>query len=452
MRTKLFFAFFAVIIIALVSNLIFERFMVRDFEGYVAGTREDKLYWILASVEGSYIKGQWDTKSLHDTVHWAMMLGFDLKIEDGEGRNVITSVEVLKMLSPSMLRRMEGMADIKTAQGEYEPYPLFLGGTEIGSMHIRSINRTGVGYGKEAVFKRRGREFLIISFVIAGGGAAFLAVFFSLFLSRPLKRMKNAVESLALGDFSARVQIGSKRDEIGRLAESFNFMAEALQREEALRRHLTSNIAHELRTPLTIMKANVEGIIDGVVGNRDEGLESIRLEVEKLIRLVEGIEDITKAEASFFSQRENAGIELRDFIRGLVAKLSPLAAEKGLEIRILNGLPVTVFTDPEKLERIIQNILTNAIKNTETGGIRIDYSADRDIFSIEVRDTGIGIPEDKLSLVFRRFYHGDESKGLGLGLAIVRELVDAMGGRIELQSREGEGSVFRVWLPNEKIT
>ncbi len=445
MRTKLFFAFLAVILMALVSNLIFERFMSEDFEDYVSGAKEDKLYWILATIEGSYSDGRWDNAELHEAAHWATMLGFDVKVVDENGKEIITSKGVLSMLSPSMRRRMEGIVDLNSAKGDYEPYPLYAEGNEIGTMYSRELVRVGSMSEKEQVFRRRKKEFLIMSFAIAGGGAIFMAVIFSLFLSRPLKRMKKAVESFARGDLSIRV--GSGKDELGRLGESFNYMAEALEREEALRKHLTSNVAHELRTPLAVMKANVEAMIDGVIDNQVQGLENIRMEVEKLIGLVEGIEDITKAEASFFTGRNYIELSLGKFLSNMAAKLLPLAHEKGLELNIVSDRRVRVHTDPDKLEKIVQNVITNSIKNTAAGGIYIEYGTEKEMFFVEVRDTGAGIPEDKMDMVFRRFYRGEDSSGIGLGLAIVKEIVDALGGRIDLTSKVGEGTVFRIWLP-----
>jgi two-component system sensor histidine kinase BaeS len=447
MRTKLFFAFFLVIIIALVSNLIFENFMARDFEAYVNGSREDRLYWVLASVEGSYANDAWNPMELREAVHWGLMLGFDLKIDDKTGREIIDSSAVVDTLSPSMKKRMEDIVDISSAKGPYESYPLYIEGEQIGTMQVRELSRRGSIKEKENIFRERKRESLIISFVIAGGGAIFLAIFFSLFLSRPLKRLKTAVETLAKGDFGVRVKGASKKDEVGKLSRSFNFMAEALEREEALRQHLTSNIAHELRTPLAVMKANVEAMMDGVIANREEGLDNIRLEVERLIKLVEGIEDITKAEASFFSRKDRVEIDLREFLSGIATKLMPLATAKALEMAIVSSRPLSVVTDPDKLERIVQNIVTNAIRNTQKGSIRIAYGLEKQLFFVEVTDTGAGIPVERQQMIFRRFYRGADSKGIGLGLAIVNELVDVMGGRIELRSKVGEGSTFRVCLP-----
>jgi signal transduction histidine kinase len=188
-------------------------------------------------------------------------------------------------------------------------------------------------------------------------------------------------------------------------------------------------------------------MIDGVVENRDEGLENIRMEVEKLITLVEGIEDFTKAQASFFYGRDFTELDLREFIPNIAAKLMPLAAGKGLKMEVVASRSAVVRTDPEKLERIIQNIVTNAIKNTVAGGIWIHYGIEKPMFFVEIRDSGAGISEDKIGMVFERFYRGEESKGIGLGLAIVKELADVMGGRIELKSKVGKGSIFTVWLP-----
>lgn len=448
MRNKLFLAFLAVILLVLLSHLIYEQLITRDFEDYVNGTKVDKLYWVLASVEGSYADGTWDYTTLHDALHWAVMLGFDVRILDMDGKEVTNAAAVMSMLSPSMKRRMSSIVDLSSATGQFEDYPLYEGGKEIGSLLARRLNRPETDK-KEVLFRERGKYFLIVSSVIAGGGALLLALFFALFLSRPLRKMKDAVEAMAKGDLTVRVS-GTKGDEIGRLAESFNYMAEALQREDSLRRRLTSNIAHELRTPLAVMKAHTEAMIDGVVSDHAQGLENIRLEVEKLIRLVEGIEDITKAEASFFASLDYAEIDLPEYLSRLASTMVPLAAEKGLEMSAMKREDLRVVTDPEKLERVLQNILSNAIKYTETGWIRLDCGRDKKGFFIEIRDSGIGIPDHTKELVFKRFYRGDTSTGIGLGLAIVKELLEVMGGSIQVDSAEGKGTSFRIWLPDNR--
>ncbi|HYQ48334.1 MAG TPA: hypothetical protein VEP69_04645, partial [Thermodesulfovibrionales bacterium] len=198
MRNKLFLAFLAVIFLVIISHLIDEQLISRDFDDYVNGTTEDKLYWILASVEGSYADGKWDQMPLHETIHWAIMLGFDVRVLDTNRQEVINSAMVMDMLSPSMKRRMTSIADLSSATGEFEAYPLYEGGKEIGTLLARKLSRPEVDK-KEADFRQRGKYFLAVSSVIAGAGSLLLALFFTLFFSRPLKKMKEAVEAMASG-------------------------------------------------------------------------------------------------------------------------------------------------------------------------------------------------------------------------------------------------------------
>ncbi|GAB4489260.1 MAG: ATP-binding protein [Thermodesulfovibrionales bacterium] len=449
MRNRLFLAFVAVIITALASNIIFMNLSLRDFEAYVDGSREDLRYWILAAVEGSYENGAWNDRALHEALHWALMLGFDARVEDTGGREIANSRHVLHTLTGAMKRRMESLIDTDTMQGGFASYPLYVSGSEIGTIHIRDFERRGEIGRKEERFKKQGRRFMTLSFLIAGGGAVLLSIVLALFFSRPLKRMKAVVEKMAAGDLDARMEPGPN-DEIGRLAGSFNYLAEALAREEALRRRLSSNIAHELRTPLAIMKANAEAAADGIIEDKAQALANIHAEIEKLIRLVDGIEDMIKAEASFFEKRKTDEIELSGFLGNLAAKLTPLALETGLRLVLENTGPCTVATDSDKLERIVQNLMTNAIRHAPGGSVTLSYGRKDETVFIAVSDTGSGIPAGEIRHIFTRFYRGEGSQGLGLGLAIVRELAEVLGGRIEVESSPGAGSTFTVWLPQAR--
>ncbi|MEK7850365.1 MAG: HAMP domain-containing sensor histidine kinase, partial [Deltaproteobacteria bacterium] len=274
-----------------------------------------------------------------------------------------------------------------------------------------------------------------------------MASLFSRYLSRPITDLKAAAERIAKGDFNIRINPHST-DEVGMLSESFNSMAGSLKKEEELRRHLMSNVAHELRTPLTIMKTQIEAVTDGVVGT-EEGIENIRKENERLIRLVEGIEDITAAEASFLGKVEETPINLKGFLSGLIREMHPAFKEKGLSIELMDNSDLFVVSDVGKLEKIVRNIISNALKFTENGGVWIDYGVLGKEFFIDIRDSGKGIPEDKLTLIFNRYYRLEKTGkgGLGLGLAIVKELVTVLGGRIEVSSAVGSGTTFKMFLP-----
>ena len=166
------------------------------------------------------------------------------------------------------------------------------------------------------------------------------------------------------------------RDEVGRLSEVFNRMTESLEREERLRKHLMSNIAHELRTPLTVMKTQVEAMSDGVITDTGKGLGNISDEIGKLTRLVAGIEDLTTAEASFFSKTEGTEVELREFLTGIAGDLGPLFREKGLDLEVAAGPALHVTVDTDRLERIIRNLLSNSLKFTRSGKVSIEYGTE----------------------------------------------------------------------------
>ncbi|MCK5511758.1 MAG: HAMP domain-containing histidine kinase [Thermodesulfovibrionia bacterium] len=453
MRTKLFFAFILIIFLALFSNIVFERLIIRDFNDFLKGTKEDHIYWIMASVEGSFKNNEWDRALLNEALHWGLMLGFETYLEDKTGKKIVSTHEVLSSMSPGMLNRMNSFLKLPSGIGEFTWYPLYVGGEEVGKLHIRPIERLGLVPLKEEIFRRRGKEFLIISFLIACGGALFLAVLFTAFISTPIRRLTRAAEKIARGDFSVqktppgRLKFLKYRDEINRLTDSFNYMAEALRREEALRKHLTSNVAHELRTPLTIVKGNLDAIEDGVISDPNTAIQNIRSEVQRIITLVEGIEDITRAEASFFKKGTVEGIELKEFIDTIVQGTKELIYDKGLYIKT-DGPAITVNTYPEKLHIILKNLLTNAYKFTDEGGITVTwgkYNHDSGAgFFISVEDTGKSIAKEEIAKVFDRFYKDADSGGKGLGLAIVKELTEVIGGKVEVESTPNQGSKFTL--------
>ncbi len=448
MRTKLFLAFIFIIFLALLSNIVFERMIIRDFNDFIRGTEEDHIYWVMASVEGSYINGKWDRQLLGEALHWGLMLGFDSYVEDHSGNTVLSSARVLSTISPNMRERMNSLLKLPSGTGEFVWYPLYAEGEEIGRLYIRPFERRGPVPLKEEIFRKRGKEFLAISFLIAGGGALVLSLLFTIFLSNPIRRLTRSAEKIAEGNFAVQTPKVHKnlKDEIDRLTESFNYMTEALRREDSLRRHLTSNIAHELRTPLTIIKGNLEAIEDGIISDPGAVIENIRSEIQRIILLVEGIEDITNAEASFFRKGEIEEINLREFIESVAGGMRKIAEEKGLYLKT-RGPSMNIKTYPEKLHIIVKNLLTNACKFTTSGGISIRWGENGrgdGGFYISVEDTGKGISEEHISMIFNRFYKEEDSGGQGLGLAIVKELADVMGGRVEVKSVPGKGARFKI--------
>lgn len=452
MRTKLFITFLMVITLALVSNLIYQRLISEDFRDYSMGVEQDRLYIALASVEGSYSdQGRWDTEELESVMRWGTLLGYELVVTDIANTPVASSALALEGATETLRRRIESMVHIDQPAGHYEQYPLFSGGEEIGYLHARPLKARSELRMKEDMFRLRGREFLLISFLIAGGSAVVLAVFMSLYLARPLRRLKRAAERISEGDLSVRVAPGP-RDEVGRLIESFNSMVASLEQEETLRRHLTSNIAHELRTPLSVLRSSLEAVSDGIVPCEQASIMALEGEVTRLTSIVKGIEDFTRAEAALISPPENEHLELGDFLNSIASAMQSVFSDKGLTLRVESpGHKVDTYNDPSRIESIVRNLLANAAAHTKEGGATLSYGTVEGGVFIEISDTGTGIAKQDIQNIFKRFYKGPSSEGTGLGLSIARELAHSLGGTLTAMNLpEGSGASLRLELPTTK--
>ncbi|MBF0473875.1 MAG: HAMP domain-containing histidine kinase, partial [Nitrospirae bacterium] len=432
--------------IALISNFIYKELLTRDFENYINERQKERVFCLKTSLEGCYKKGAWDNDMLFETIHWGIMLGFDMQVTDTSGHRLLGVDDVLSNLDPKMLNSMKKVVEIDKPEGDYDKYPILVNGKEFGFMAIRPFRNYGFRKARAWVFRKRGQEFIIISIAIAGGGSLALAFLFSRLLTNPLRNLREAASKIANRDFDVILPIHGD-EEIASLSGSFNYMAEALRREDSLRKNMMTDIAHELRNPLTIMKVNIEAMIDKVISDPSIGLENLHIETEKLINLVKGIEDLTKVEAGFFKKCNYSNVLLIDYFMSIFDEFRLIAEQKGLELRINGEKDAVAAVDIEKLSIITGNLLSNAIKYTVSGSILLDYMVNEDYFIFSVSDTGIGIGEGEKEMVFRRFYRGKTSGGMGIGLAIVKEMVNIMGGEITVQSVIGNGSIFRVSLP-----
>jgi two-component system sensor histidine kinase BaeS len=285
--------------------------------------------------------------------------------------------------------------------------------------------------------------------------ALFLTTLLSFLLMKktlsPLTQMTSVSRKIASGDYSDRVPARSK-DEVGQLASAFNHMAESLDRIEGLRKRLMIDVAHELRTPLTNLKGYLEALIDRVVPPSTETFELLQEEVERLIRLVEDILRLARADAARGSLTKME-IHLPQLLNQMVEAFRPLFREKGIQVEA--SLPEEcrpVSGDPDKVSEVINNLLQNAWQYTPDQGrvwVRLEQRPEglKALFG----NTGGGLKEKDLPFIFERFYRGEESRsrdhgGAGIGLAIVKELVEAHGGRVGAELSDGE-TLFWFTLP-----
>jgi len=431
-------------ITALSAALVLRDLMLKDFREYTEGEREDRIDWITAAIESSYDRHKgWDTLDLSENVIWALMLGFDIKLYDEKERLVIDTAKALEIQSDNVTNRIEALstAEVWPPDQKPVPYPLFLEGEQIGRMDVIFLKPQ-----KEGVFVSRSNYLLLISLLVLGGLAILISIFFSRRLTNPIKGLTTAAEEISGGNLKSRVPITGK-DEISRLSDAFNRMAHSLEMQETLRKKMTANIAHELRTPIAAMRGELEAMIDGLLPTDAENMESLHAETGRLKKIIEGVEELAQAEAS--SRYMNKKLLSADtFMEGIVSRLKMLFSEKGVELGLTCDSGIQINADPDRLSQIMINLLSNALKATDLGGkVGIKVAHEKGVVIIEVRDTGKGIKKEDLPYIFERFYRSEKG-GLGIGLTIVKELVEAHGGAIRAMDAEGGGAVFRVELPD----
>jgi signal transduction histidine kinase len=278
-------------------------------------------------------------------------------------------------------------------------------------------------------------------------------------LLRPIHELRRGMAVVAEGDFTPDVRVNSRReDELGDLARSFDSMTRQLSELDRLKAEFVSVASHEIKTPLSVIRGYTALLLDGIYGQVSEPqkktLASISDQTDRLTRLVQRLLDISRFEAGG-GRLELREIPLRFFLNDLAHGFDALAIQNRIDfaLEIAEDLPEGMTGDPDRLNEVLGNLLSNAFKFTPQGGkIRLVAMPAPDGMVIEVRDTGIGIPPDKLPKIFEKFFQVENeaqprSVGSGLGLAIAQEIVEAHGGTITAESQVGRGTTFRVILP-----
>ncbi len=295
------------------------------------------------------------------------------------------------------------------------------------------------------------------SLILAGLAAMTAGLIFVTFFTRqalsPVRGLTSAARKLGSGDLTYRVP-EDRNDEIGELATTFNEMASDLESAELHRKRMTADIAHELRTPLTNIQGYLEAILDGVVKPDAETISSLHSQTVHLSRLVDDLRLLSVAEAGAL-RLETTPDSLASVIRETTVTFEPRASELGIELAVStpHDLP-NVEIDRTRMRQVVANLVENAFQHTPRGG-KVSVIAEREgpaSVAFNVTDTGAGIPADELHRIFDQFYRVDPSRnratgGVGLGLTIVKRLVEAHGGRLSVTSTPGEGTSFRVILP-----
>jgi signal transduction histidine kinase len=272
-------------------------------------------------------------------------------------------------------------------------------------------------------------------------------------ISKPLSEINQITKIIASGEFHKRVSVASK-DEIGQLAESFNYMAEELEKIEETRKSFIANLSHELRSPLTLIRGYIKGMLDMKLTEekKKEYLNIIYEETEKLTELINNLLDLSKMESGQYPL--NIGkFNINELIRRNIIKYGTRFEQKDIQVRVnFEDDPIFVKADKDSISQVISNIIDNAVKFTNSEGKIIFKTETKEGKAyISIEDTGIGIPKNELKDIWKRFYKGDKSrsrqvKGTGLGLSIVKEIIKGHNQEIWVESEPGKGTKFTFTL------
>ncbi len=433
LRARLVVAFVAVAMLGAVLTTVYSSVSLTSHLADSARTRLQNSathFGDVAAVVSN--RGRWDLQSIQTMHHLAQIDFLAVHLYDSNGQPVFTH-------PPSG----------PVQPGAAASAPVMVGGRQIGRVTVSRDD--GRLFTEEEI---QLRQQLIRMHVIAGATSAAIALAAALYLavtlSRPLRRIRAGAEAMGAGDLDTRVP-ESGDDEIRAVAEALNGLAETLQQEEGLRKESVADLAHELRTPVMGLLARVEAAQDGVLADETANLAAMHDEALRLTGLLDDLSALAEAERPglLLSAQE---VDLAAIAVMQVAVFADSFAEKGIALSSDADMAI-VYGEPKRLEQIVVNLLSNALRYTDAGGrVSIAVRTAGDDAVLEVADTGIGISAEDVPHVFTRFWRGEKSRsratgGAGIGLSIVKELVRAHGGHVSVESVPGGGSVFRVLIP-----
>ncbi|OOC63011.1 sensor histidine kinase [Paenibacillus ihbetae] len=371
----------------------------------------------------------------------------------GPGRNTDHEESILLVSPDQALLLHQGTAPPKLIRNLGVMRELTADGKLIGQLYyydtdIANLTKLRIGTPTSIAILLGGGALL---FVLLSLGAAY---WISGRLTAPLRALIPFIDRLGKGEYGIQAPVVSK-DEYGKVVLAFNGMSSKLKQAEIVRRNLAADVAHELRTPLTIVRGKLDLLQQSGQPIEPTDLLPVQDELIRLTRLVGDLHQLSLAEAGKL-QLDVKSCDMTKLLQRLIDRISPETEDKALIVRFTSTTAhTTVPVDPNRITQVFLNLLINAVRYTPEGGdisVSLHEDADSKRLRIDIRDSGPGIDEQHLPHLFNRFYRTDQARarhqgGMGLGLAIAKELVDSHGGAIEVESRIGHGTTFKVSLP-----
>lgn len=450
------FAFIVLITVAVIS-LTANGLISRQFEQYVARQRKTSSEQLAQSLSYQYHveDGTWNVDYIHGLGMYALKDGYLIRLTDAEGQ-VVWDAE-----NHDMTLCHQIMQDIRTQMAEKRPgldgnfethrYEVKQSNAVIGYLDVSYYSPYYLNESDFRFLDSLNRILLVVGICAAVAAAAAGAVL-AKSLSVPLLKVTEVTRKISEGDYGARLETGKRQtQELAELSGAVNHMAESLERQETLRRRLTSDVAHELRTPVANVSLNLEMMLDEVWDPTKDRLQSCYEELGRISGIISDLEKLRQMEDENMDL-ELEPVDLLELAQAVETAFEPDLKKKKLTCEV-SGEAALVLGDQRRLHQVMFNLVSNAVKYSNEGGkIRIRVKQEKHKAVLIVEDQGIGMAEEELPLIFERFYRTDLSRsrktgGAGIGLAIVKAIVRAHRGTVMVTSKVGCGSRFTVTLP-----
>ncbi len=457
LKTRLFSAFALVVLvtvglISFLANVLIEN----RFTSYIARRQEQKTQEITTIISQQYVSrtGTWDVPAIHALGMSVLYDGYVIKVYDADNR-VLWDAQAHEM---GLCAKIMDEIFMRMAK----KYPQMKGGF---SSKVLPMTRDGQALGTASImyygpFFLTEEDDLFLSalnIVLLGVGAlsllvaAAVGIVLAKRLSQPILKTADAAKQISDGHYGVRIREKANTRELHLLMSSINHLAGVLQRQGSLRKKLTEDISHELRTPISVVQLHMDAMIDGVWDLSVDKLKTIRDEMDRMEKLVGDIANLSEAEQEDLKLAKTQ-VDIMELAQKAADSFAAEIKSKDLHVNVL-GRQVVILADKDRISQVLWNLLSNAIKYTETGGhITMEVLETEGSAVLRVSDNGIGIAKEEVPFIFERFYRTDRSRsrntgGAGIGLAIVKSIVEAHDGVVTVESEPGKGSCFEVVLP-----
>lgn len=446
-RKQLFAILFSTgMIIILGTSLVVNVIIAKQFDRYVQENIKQAGDVIVQALEDVYQSPSWQKKLEQTMVLKTYMGNFSIRVLD-RNKHLISDLTLDKIDTEKKLKhyyRFEQRA-LKDRGGEV------IGYVEIGyspSLILSSNDRK---------FQSNVKRGMIWCGIMVLGCFAIIGIYITRLFTKHIYGIARTSIALAEGKLDTRYHNRSKIKEIETLRYSMNYLAEKLEHQDMIRKKLISDVSHEIRTPLHILQSNLEAMIDGIYPVDNEQMESLYKEVVRFGKLLNNLDKLKNAEDKTTSLNLET-LKCNESLEDVFNAFKIVAKEKKIKYHLNNAKTqhVMLYSDKDALKQIWMNILSNAFKFTPNEGtIMIETWIDNKDCVVSIQDTGIGILEEDMPYIFERMYRGDKSReqyeGSGLGLTIVKTLVELQGGRVKIESKKEQGTKVNISLPIQSV-